>query len=269
MLQIKDPVNLPQGGTKSKDLKRLTKNGFVKVGSWTLTDSGIKFLLTASNEVKNVLYSFICGGKVMYIGKSTQTLTKRMKGYQNPGSTQRTNIRVNKKILQLLKDGLPIDIYILLDAELLEYGDFKIMIAAGLEDDLIDQFKPAWNLSGKTKDSPPHERHKKPRTHLEKPQDIDSNSFEVILSPTYYNQGFFNVRRKYSDRFGEDQGIIKIQLGQDRSLCIDGLIDRRANQNGSPRILGRKPLKDWIKSNFNQGDVLVIEIFSPNSIKLN
>jgi hypothetical protein len=250
-------------------MNRLTELGFIKVGTWTLFDSGIKFLLTDHQDEKKVLYSYVSADRIMYIGKTAQPLTRRLMGYQKPGSTQRTNIRVNKKILHLLKEGLPIDIYILTDPGLLQYGGFKISMAGGLEDALIDQFKPVWNISGKTNDSPTTPQHNKSRTNYKKSQDIDSNSFEVILTPTYYNQGFFNVRRKYSEKFGNDQELIKIQLGQDGSLCIDGVIDRRANQNGSPRILGRKPLKEWIKSTYRQGDILVVEIFSPTSIKLN
>lgn len=248
---------------------RLTEIGFIKVGTWAISDSGIKFLLTDHQDEMKVLYSFISKGRVMYIGKTTQSLTRRMMGYQNPGPTQRTNIRVHKEMINLLKDGLPIDIYILTDPGLLQYGGVTISIAGGLEDALIDKFKPVWNKLGNKGNPPTPEKHKKARTDYENPQDFDSNSFEVILSPTYFNQGFFNVCRKYSNRFGKDHELIKIQLGQEPNRIIDGIIDRRANKNGAPRIRGRKPLKEWIKSNFNQGDVLVVEILSPNSIKLN
>lgn len=248
---------------------RLKNLGFNKIGSWTKVDSGIKFLLTDHQDDMKVLYSFVSNGKVMYIGKTTQSLTRRMLGYQNPGPTQRTNIRVSKEILQRLNEGLPIDIYILPDPCSLEYGGIGISLAGGLEDPLIDLFRPAWNKLGNKANYSTPERHKKSRTHHEKPQDIDSNSFEVILSPTYYNQGFFNVRKKYSDRLGKDKDPIKILLGHEPNRFIPGVIDRHANNNGSPRILGRKPFKEWIKKNFNQGDVFVVEILSPNSIKLN
>lgn len=191
-----------------------------------------------------------------------------MKGYQNPGPTQRTNIRVKKNIIQLLESGLPIDIYILTDSGLLQYGGFTISIAGGLEDTLIDAIKPDWNITGKTVGYKSPKQLDRPKTHQNRPQDIGSTSFEVILSPTYYNQGFFNVRRKHSDRFGNDQDLIKIQLGHDSGRCINGIIDRRANNNGSPRILGRKPLKEWITSNFNQGDIMIVDIQSPIAIKI-
>lgn len=88
---------------------------------------------------------------VRYIGKTTMELTKRMYGYQNPGLSQTTNIRINKKIKELLQSDQPVDIFILVDNGLLKYGDFEINLAAGLEDTLIYQICPEWNFSGKNK----------------------------------------------------------------------------------------------------------------------
>ena len=249
-------------------MNRLTEIGFIKVGTWALSGSGIKFMLTSHHKESKVLYCFVSNGIVFYIGKATQSLISRMKGYQNPGPTQRTNIRVNKNIIQLLEGGLPIDIYVLTDLGLLKYGGFTVSLAGGLEDALIDALKPDWNITGNTVHSKSSKSPKTTRTHYEKHQDIHNNSFEVWLHPTYYNQGFFNVRRKYSERFGNDQDSIKIQLGHDSGRYINGIIDRRANHNGSPRILGRKSLKEWITSNFNQGDFLIAVILSPTSIQL-
>lgn len=94
------------------------------------------------------------------------------------------------------------------------------------------------------------------------------NTFEVILWSAYYNQGFFNVRKAYSDRFGGDKESIRIQLGNSTNNCIDGLINRTANNNKTPRILDCKPLKEWIQNNFKQEDVMVVDIISPTFIRL-
>jgi len=225
-------------------------------------------MLTSHHKESKVLYCFVSNGIVFYIGKATQSLISRMKGYQNPGPTQRTNIRVNKNIIQLLEGGLPIDIYVLTDLGLLKYGGFTVSLAGGLEDALINALKPDWNITGKPVDYKSPKQLERPRTHRNKPQDTGSYSFEVWLYPTYYNQGFFNVRQKYSDRFGKDQEMINIQLGNDGNQSIYGIIDRHANTNGTPRIRGRNLLRDWIQSNFHQGDSLVVEIISPVSILL-
>lgn len=249
-------------------MHRLIEMGFIKVGYWTIADSKIIFVLSSHREEKDVLYAYVSNCQIYYIGKTTQSLEQRLKGYQRPGPAQKTNIRVNKKILYLLKRGLPIDIYILPDPGLLKYRGYKISLAGGLEDTLIHEFKPEWNITGR-KIISSSIGHQKQRVTVQRvPQHIASNSFVVILYPTYYYQGFFNVGRKYSDLFGRDKDMIQIQLGDEPRLTIYGNIDRHANTNGTPRIRGRKPLRDWIQSNFHQGDVVVVEIIEPTSILL-
>jgi len=71
-----------------------------------------------------------------------------MSGYQNPGSTQSTNIRVNGKIKEALAKGVSIEIYSLPDNGLLSYGGFHINIAASLEDSLVTKLNPKWNETG-------------------------------------------------------------------------------------------------------------------------
>jgi hypothetical protein len=253
---------------KFDTMNRLIKIGFVKVGYWSIVDSKIKFVVSSHGKEKNVLYCYVSNDQVLYIGKTTRSLETRLKGYQKPGPTQRTNIRVNVKILHHLGRGLPIDIYILPDSGLLKYGDFNISIAGGLEDTLINEFKPEWNISGKTIDSRNLKHKKRANSNQKRPQDIDNNSFEVILGSAYINQGFFNVRQAYSDRFGKNQDFIRIQLGDNPDNQINGVINRTANNNQTPRILGRRPLKEWIQDNFKQEDIMVVDLISPTFIRL-
>jgi len=250
-------------------MNNLLKIGFIKVGVWSLYNSHIQFSLTSHVSEKGVLYSFVSNNEIKYIGKTTQTLSNRMKGYQKPGSTQRTNIRVNDKIKTLLGHSLPLEIYILPDDGLLKFGDFKLSVAAGLEDTLINEYNPEWNIKKKKKENKVKKVVKKEKILTQiTSQNITADTIEVILWPAYYNQGFFNVRRLYSDRFGGDQEIIRIQLGNDSDNFIYGVIDRKANNNGSPRIRGRKELTEWIQSNFKLGDILMVDIMSPVSIRL-
>jgi hypothetical protein len=94
-------------------------------------------------------------------------------------------------------------------------------------------------------------------------------TFEIILGQAYYNQGFFNVKQQYSGIFGADKSIIEIQLGNNIKDTIQGYINRTANNNETPRIMGGKVLSEWIKSNFKQNDTLVVNVLTPISIKLN
>jgi hypothetical protein len=122
--------------------------GFRQVGEWTLETQRIQFTLNDAASAKNVLYAFVITDKVMYIGKTIQTLRQRMNGYRNPGSTQSTNIKANKLISETLALNQSVAIYALPDNGLLYYGGFHVNLAAGLEDNLVSALKPAWNRAG-------------------------------------------------------------------------------------------------------------------------
>jgi hypothetical protein len=73
----------------------------------------------------------------------------------------------------------------------------------------------------------------------------------------------------YNEIFGHDKSLIEIQLGENPENKIQGYVNRTANSNGTPRIMGGKVLTEWIKKHYRQGDLLKIDILSNDSIKLN
>lgn len=129
-------------------LPRLINIGFRSVGKWVLTEAKPTYILNSESTSKNILYAFVSNTEVLYIGKTTQMLKKRMYGYQNPGVTQSTNIKGNRLLVDLLASGDTVDIYALPDGGLLHFGDFHINLAAGLEDSLIGKLQPKWNGCG-------------------------------------------------------------------------------------------------------------------------
>lgn len=128
--------------------KRLEKIGFVRCGEWTLVGGKPICTLIQHAYDEKVLYAFISLGSVMYVGKTVQTLKRRMYGYENPVATQSTNIKGNKLILESLSAMQPVEIHALPDNGLLFYGGFHVNLAAGLEDSLVRTLKPAWNKAG-------------------------------------------------------------------------------------------------------------------------
>lgn len=127
-------------------LARIEEIGFRLCGQWTLDEGGeIRLSLSEHAQSANVLYAFVGEGKVLYIGKTTQQLKKRLYGYQNPRSTQATNLRGNAAIAQELSGGRSVVIYALPDNGLLKLGGFHLNLAAGLEDSLINDLRPPWN----------------------------------------------------------------------------------------------------------------------------
>ena len=93
-------------------------------------------------------------------------------------------------------------------------------------------------------------------------------AFPVILGQAYYNQGFINIRKFYSPNIGADKSPIIIQLGNEPDNTINGYINRTANPNGTPRIMGGQKLTSWIHNNFEYGELLYVQIIDSTFIKL-
>lgn len=134
-------------------MNRLLDIGFVHAGRWSLTESKVlEVSLMLHAAQRNILYAFVTDGIVKYVGKTTQTLSERMAGYQRPGPTQTTNRKNNQRIRECLEAGLCVEILVLPDSGLLHYGSFHINLAAGLEDDIIHTLDPEWNGGGERLD---------------------------------------------------------------------------------------------------------------------
>jgi hypothetical protein len=126
-------------------LQRIVNIGFAYTGEWRLKDAALVVHLPHYANAQNVLYAFVVDTQLMYIGKTTQPLNKRMVGYRTPGPSQSTNIKNHQFIRIALQQGKHVEIYVLPDNGLLHYGGFHINLAAGLEDSLIRDLSPAWN----------------------------------------------------------------------------------------------------------------------------
>lgn len=132
-------------------IERLKAMGFRLAGTCHLHEERLAFRFNELSNCKNVLYSFVADGEVMYIGKTVSRLRQRMSGYRSPGPTQTTNIRNNQKLCALLDAGKTVEIFVLPDNGLLYYGGFHVNLAAGLEDSLIRELRPPWNGGKKEK----------------------------------------------------------------------------------------------------------------------
>ncbi len=91
-------------------------------------------------------------------------------------------------------------------------------------------------------------------------------TFTIELHKTYYNMGFFNVSVQHEHLFGSDGEELSIFLQDQRNHPLIGHINRTANQNHTPRIMGTKHLRDWFQNNFSMNDLIKIVILSKNEI---
>lgn len=131
-------------------LDTLRAIGFVEAGAWTLADDLLQLVLQRHQAARRILYAFITGETVLYIGVSTRSLAQRMRGYARPGPTQRTNIANHARLVAILEAGRPVTIWMLVPAEIITYRGVPLDVAAGLESTLIARLRPPWNVRGRT-----------------------------------------------------------------------------------------------------------------------
>lgn len=92
-------------------------------------------------------------------------------------------------------------------------------------------------------------------------------TFEVKLGKAYWDQGFFNVRVKDDELFGNDNKPLNIFLG-DEPRAIVGYVNRRANPNGTPRIMAPVAMKEWMRRSAKLGGTILVDVFVDGDIRV-
>jgi hypothetical protein len=227
-------------------------------------------------EVGNALYSFVCGDEVKYIGKTTRGISKRFVGYVRPGISQSTNKNCNAAIQALLNNGSEVHIWVYTPTIPLQISGFYINLAAGLEDSLIDKFKPKWNGNNKIADdlSDNVELLNEQEESVLNNQIVDVNTlnplnyseFTINLGKASFNQGFINPGVGVDNKLGDHDAEIKVIL---ENKLISSKINRRANINGSVRIqVNIAVIARWFQANFNFGDTVTAYVIDRHTIWL-
>lgn len=243
-------------------MNRLLDIGFEPSGHWFLTEGRPDFTLTRNATRSNILYAFVSDGEVLYVGKTVRTLAVRMANYRRPGKDQSTNIGNNGRIKALLEAGDSVDILSLPDSGLMHYGQFHLNLAAGLEDSIIARLAPPWNGG---KPEPVAEQLADAAQTEDKVLPDAAHTFQLKLQPTYRDRGFFNVPVGYAALFGADGETIELFLG-DAPQPVLGGINRRANANASPRIIGGRLVRDWMSA--LETKTVNVEVLSPTAIRM-
>lgn len=153
-----------------EDLKLI---GFKKIGKWKALESlknptkkayedrmPIDHEWEDENSIEfftaKILYAFVFGEKIKYIGKTTKGVKERLKWYVDPSIKDHlTNKNVNKEIYNLVQpcgSNKNMDIWVFApnpDNE--NYKGFNLDLAAGLEESLIEKNGTnGWNKIGKS-----------------------------------------------------------------------------------------------------------------------
>lgn len=235
-----------------------------------------------SLSITNALYAFVIDNEVQYIGKTSRSIKQRFTGYCSPGSSQLTNIRCNEKIRDAHAQQIEVRILIFIPTSNLNYGDFQINLAAGLEDNLIRKFEPPWNvIAGRKRISEETERERaeEPRVKAivnpkvqepvrESVLNTKYSPYYIRLGKAYYNQGFINLGVGASKFLGKDGEPMRLHF-DNGFPSIDCRINRTANSHGAVRTAGGYAyLKKWIQKHYQQGDTLTVYIKSPHDLMI-
>lgn len=252
-------------------MESLQEIGFRRAGSWAVESGSLKLLLDIDGSKYPALYAFVLDGNVAYVGKTIRPIARRLYGYLRPGHSQKTNARINTSIIQALTDESSVDIWVFIDSCNQTCGQFKVNMAAGLEDDIIAKLNPKWNHKSRFSQCTKHEEKILNDRLIREEKGMNESlrpNFTVVIHPTYFNQGFFNVPvdfSRYFDRNGKDLEIHCDGL----EVPINGKINRTANQGtNAPRIMGRAKLRDWFHENVRQGSRVRVRVKSPTQILL-
>jgi hypothetical protein len=187
---------------------------------------------------------------------------------------------MSQTLRHLLGLGKQVDIYVFVDEMQLQWSNISIDLAAGLETALINRMNPRLN-GGKSGDKISETKEiegdfiKNYHNYLPEfrstnaaASDSRLNKFSIKLGKTYYTNGYLNPGIDISGSLGDDGEQISVQLGLDGDV-ISSKINRRANLNGSVRIVGNNVLiAEWFKKHFNENDSVECCIINRNQIQL-
>jgi hypothetical protein len=91
--------------------------------------------------------------------------------------------------------------------------------------------------------------------------------FKLKLEKSYFNKGFFNVRRDYDQYVRHAEGPVRLRLGSN-GVEVEANLSRHANGNGTPRIFGGVPLRNWFQQHFDLMDTVAVDLSSEDVIVL-
>jgi hypothetical protein len=259
--------------------EKLVELGFKQIGYWVKKDDSIDYVIEEQYRddfltIGNVLYAFIVGDDVKYIGKTSVGIQSRFYGYKKPGNSQSTNIKCNKNIRELPDKSVKIWLYV--TATPLQILGFDINLAAGLEDSLIHKIHPEWNSLGKSssdnsdiEDTVVDENNTVDNKIL---NSIGKPQFQIRLGKAYYYGGFINpgvgVDNALDDNHGEPITVV-VELIDGQCEIINSFINRTANQNHTVRVVGNNhQIATWFQSNFTFGDTVEAHVENRNMIVL-
>ncbi|MBL4682549.1 MAG: hypothetical protein JKY88_17765 [Pseudomonadales bacterium] len=96
---------------------------------------------------------------------------------------------------------------------------------------------------------------------------MSNPKYKLTLHKTYYDKGFFNLGVDVDRHVRKASGPATLMLGSSKST-YSVKVNREANLNGTPRIMGGNSVRDWIQRNFTLKDAVTVGIISLDKLWL-
>jgi hypothetical protein len=124
---------------------RLISGGFVLSGRWEL-DPGSRPRFIGEAPIQPGAYAFSVDGDVSSVGSAQRGIARRMNTYEKT-ETKRTAYRVRGLIAQELSVGRSVEVLTIVPGTV-RWNGLPLDLAAGLEQGIICEFRPRWNIRG-------------------------------------------------------------------------------------------------------------------------
>ena len=89
--------------------------------------------------------------------------------------------------------------------------------------------------------------------------------FYLKLEKTYYNGGFFNIPVDFDNLVGSPGAITLTLCGNGD---VQGRVDRTAQPNRTPRIVGNAALRNWFQKKYSMLDTVPVRFDGPRRLVL-
>lgn len=259
-------------------MERLLELGFKKIGKWKIIDNKLIFEIDSFTKDSNIIVAFVQGEAVKFISLAEHSLEHLLIQLTNNENEN----KYSSKLISYLKEELQennIEIYAMKNKKF-----FGFVTKFSKEDinKIIQDFSPSWNkenLKDRVKDMLKRDRiaiekseKEKLKKEIKNPGSTEHKpkkehpSYIFVLTKSYYERGFFNIKTSYSHLVSGDKVPINIILGPKKTII--GRVSRTANTTKVARIIGNKPLRLWLEKNSGINKELRITFINKKKIKL-
>lgn len=125
----------------------LTTGGFQEAGYWELDLDG-RPRLTGQAPIEPGVYAFIVNDMICYVGAAQRGLRARLHRYANLKNRGTVAVRIRKLIAGQLRLGGEVKVLAIVAPRTVPWEGLPVNLIAGLEEGLIRETQPAWNLRG-------------------------------------------------------------------------------------------------------------------------